>query len=66
MAKRIKASELDKEIQSMLSTYVTDVSTGLEELKKKGYSLKEIGKLAAPLSEAELDEIIHDNLRLPL
>lgn len=27
---------------------------------------KEIGKLAAPLSEAELDEIIHDNLRLPL
>lgn len=35
VAKRIKANELDKEIQSMLSTYVTDVSTGLEELKKK-------------------------------
>lgn len=27
---------------------------------------KEIGKLAAPLSDAEFDEIVHENLRLPL
>ncbi|HZK47169.1 MAG TPA: HK97 gp10 family phage protein [Atopostipes sp.] len=33
MARTIKASQLDKELQDMLSTYATDVSRGLEKLK---------------------------------
>ena len=35
MVKTIKASQLDKELQDMLSTYVTDFSRGLEKVKKQ-------------------------------
>lgn len=35
MVRKIQASQLDKEIQDMLSTYVTDFSRGLEEVKKE-------------------------------
>ena len=33
MVRKIQASQLDKELQDMLSTYATDVSRGLEKLK---------------------------------